>query len=115
MKLTKEQTENVIACLSAGYIGFVGEWRGAKVEVIRWTEKPDRPAGEMAFASHVVEVGEGANFKSLVVRVRIEDVATADSVKFDGFQKGMPVFVRLNTYFTEKGRVTVEADELVSL
>lgn len=115
MKLTKEQTDNAIACMNAGYIGFVGEWRGAKAEQIKWGEKGERRAGQMSFEVHTVEFGTGVNFASVAVRVRLSDDVNVESCKFEGYQRGMAVFVRLRSFYTEKGQLHAEAESIVVL
>jgi|GEM_PF-4904651 len=114
-KLTKEQNEVVLGALQAGAIAMVGEWRGAKAEEIKWSAKEGRAAGSMAFETHSVEVGEGAGFQALSIRVRISDGVDPARVSFARFQRGGAVLVRVRSFMVSKGQVSAEAEEVLPL
>lgn len=121
MKLSKSQESVILSRLAGGELGFVGEWRGATVEHIKWDARPAtvtekaRPAGEMWFVGHTIEVGDDSSLRSYSVRVRLEAAPPPGFQVSSSFSKGDLVWVPLETFYREKGVATVEAREIVVL
>jgi hypothetical protein len=107
-------SEVIGKALMAGSCLFVGEWRGAKPETVKYVSKKTGQPAQFGKLTHVVETGEGATFASVDVTEMVPDGVDPAAHPVP-FKRGDRILVSVKSLEDDFGSKTVTCSGLIKL